>query len=53
MKKKSILLLLAISFIGNGVVEAQKNKATKKTVAKKQVQTSFTNPVMWADVPDM
>lgn len=53
MKKKSILLLLAISFIGTGVVEAQKNKATKKTVAKKQVQTSFTNPVMWADVPDM
>lgn len=53
MKKKSILLLLAISFIGNGVVEAQKNQATKKTAAKKQVQTSFTNPVMWADVPDM
>ena len=53
MEKRSILFILAIVFMGSGVIEAQESNSMKKAIEKKYVETSFTNPVMWTDVPDM
>ena len=53
MKNKLILLLIAIIFLGCGVIEAQNNKSVQPEVSKKKVNTPFTNPIMWADMPDL
>ena len=53
MKNKLIPFLITIIFLGCGVIEAQNNKSVKEETSKKQVGTSFTNPILWADMPDL
>lgn len=54
MKKQSILLFLLLFVLGGAKVDAQKSKVVKKPVTKQRVvESSFTNPLIYSDVPDM
>ncbi|MFT4071231.1 MAG: glycoside hydrolase 43 family protein [Dysgonamonadaceae bacterium] len=54
MKKQSILLFLLLFVLGGAKVDAQKSKVIKKPVTKQRVvESSFTNPLIYSDVPDM
>lgn len=48
----STVVLMSLTVIGGKAVNSPKSKPVKQTVTT-QSSTTFTNPIMWADVPDL
>ena len=55
MKNNFILFLLFLIMLGGkSEIEAQSSNGQKNTIGKKEAgTTAFTNPIIWADMPDL